>query len=293
MSIWTNRNWQPMLLKEIDKPFDSKEYLFEIKYDGIRACIFVSNNTFEIKTRNNHTITHLFPELIKIKKLIKKDTIIDGEIIIMGKNGPSFKEVSKRMHLKNRKTIEFESINNPVIFVGFDILYQNKELTNLNILERKKILDKIKENDVFIKSKIYLYDGIKLFNTIKKHNLEGIVAKKIDSDYQINTRSNNWIKIKNNKEEIFIVGGYINKKNNYISVLLGEIKNNKLYYVGNASMTKKNKNYNKIINSKIGKNLFINHDKDANYINTKIKCKVKYLERTDNNHLRQPIIKDV
>lgn len=292
MNIWKNRNWGPMLLKEADKPFNSKDYIYEIKYDGIRACIYVSPNSFQIISRNKIDMTNIYPELKSIQNLVDRDIILDGEIVSFKDNKPSFSKLQERNHLKNKDKIKKESINNPVTFIAFDILYYDKDITSLTLLERKEILNKIKENDELIISKFYK-NGIDLFKKIKKLDLEGIVAKKIDDSYEINKRTFSFIKVKNLKEEEFTVGGYEIKKGDYISLVLGELKNNKLYFVGKVSLTKNNNLYNKVINSKtIKKSPFINYDnKNTIYISNNIKCKVKYLERTKSNHLRQPIIK--
>ena len=291
MNIWKDKNWAPMLLKEIDNPFNKKEYIYEIKFDGIRAIIFVSPNYFKIQTRNKVDITNLYPELKSIQKLVKKETIFDGEIVSFENDRPSFLKLQKRNHLKNEDRIKIESLNNPVTYVCFDILYQGKNLIDLSLKERKDILNKFKISDNFYISKTY-NNGIDLFNKTKKLKLEGIVAKKIDDKYEINTRSSSWIKIKNLRKEKFIIGGYEKRKGNYISLLLGELKNNKLYFVGKASLTDSNILYDKVVNNKkINKSPFENYkNKSSIYITPNIKCEVKYLERTKENHLRQPII---
>ena len=287
MNIWNNRKWKPMLLKEINKPFNDKNYLYEIKFDGIRTIMYVSNNEFSIISRNGINMPNTFPELKSIQKMFKNKTIIDGEIILMDNGKPSFSSLMTRYRLKNKNRIKEESINNKVTFIAFDILYDNKDLTDLKLIDRKKLLNKYKDTDVFVKSKIY-DDGIKLFNNIKKLGLEGIIAKLKNSKYEINTRSFNWIKIKNNKEEFFYIGGY-NIKKNGISLLLCD---NKYNYVGNVSLTKNLDLYNKVINCKIiNKSPFINYENNNSiYIKPNITCKVKYLEITKNNHLRQPVI---
>lgn len=285
------KNFTPMLLKEVDKPFNSKDYLYEIKFDGIRTIIYISKNKIKIVSRNKKDITYLYPELHSIKNLFSKDTILDGEIVIFDNNKPSFSKLQERNHLKNKKKIELESINNTVTFICFDILYYSKNLTNLPLIKRKDILNKFNNNEVFFISKTY-ENGIDLFEKIKKLDLEGIVAKLKNSPYLINKRTAYWLKIKNLKQDNFIIGGYEIKKKNYISLLLGELKNKKLYYVGKASLTNNNELYNKVItNPKLKKSPFINYN-EANtiYIKTNLKCKVKYLEKTKDNILRQPII---
>ena len=139
MNIWHNREWGPMLLKEIDKPFDSKDYLYEIKFDGIRAIIFASPKKVLIKTRNNVDVTDIYPELQSIKDIVTHNTIFDGEIVAFQNNLPSFSKLQERSHLKNKNKIKKLSIEEPICYVCFDILYDNKDLTKLKLVERKKI----------------------------------------------------------------------------------------------------------------------------------------------------------
>ena len=293
MNLWNNRSWTPMLLKEIYKPFNSKDYIYEIKFDGIRAIIYASPQTFKIVNRHNVDITPIYPELKKIQTLVKGKTIFDGEIIMMNNGVPSFENLQKRVHLKDKNKIKYHSLNNPVVFICFDILHNNKNLIDLPLIKRKELLSKFPDNDNFIKSIWIEEDGISLFNNIKKLNLEGIVAKEKKSLYYLNCRTDAWLKIKNIKKGTFIIGGYIENKNKFtISLLLGEKKNNKLHFVGKVTIGKKNDIYNKII--KLKKRTispFINFkEKNMVYIVPNLKCKVNYLERTKNNHLRQPFI---
>lgn len=290
MSLW-NKDIKPMLLGEVDEVFDSKEYLYEVKYDGIRVLVFVSKDKIVIRSRYGIDITGLFPEMKVLCKMVKNDVIFDGEIIMLDNNKVSFSKLQKRIHLKNKKTIEFLSKTNPVIFICFDIIYEGKDLINLNLLERKDILNKYKDNDVFIKSTYVIEEGTKLFNAIKKLDMEGIVAKKINSKYLVNERSDNWLKIKNYKGEDFIILGYINKEESHvISLVLGEDLNKKIVYVGKVILGKKRSLADKILKMKKAKGVVEIKDKDVIYIKPEIKCFVKYLERTDNGLLRQPFI---
>lgn len=293
MSIWNNHDFHPMLLKEINKPFNSKDYLFEIKYDGIRVVIFATPTKVTIQTRNKQDVTNIFPELESIRKLVKENTIFDGEIVSFKDGLPSFSKLQERNHLKNTNKIKSESKENPIVFICFDILYKSKDLTNLPLLDRKKLLSKYKDTDEFVKTTYILNDGIKLFQEIKKIGLEGIVAKKINSPYLINERSDNWIKIKNLKQDIFYIGGFKpSTKTASLSLYLGEYKNNKLYFVGKVSMSNKHKLYNILLKEKgVKKSPFTDYTDNFTYLTPKYKCHIKYLERTKNNHLRQPIYK--
>lgn len=290
MSLW-NKDIKPMLLGEVREVFDSKEYLYEVKYDGIRVLVFVSKDKVVIRSRYGIDITGLFPEMMVLCKMVKGNVIFDGEIIMLDNNKVSFSKLQKRIHLKNKKTIEFLSKTNPVVFICFDVIYEGKDLINLSLLERKEVLSNYRDNDVFIKSTYVIEEGTKLFNAIKKLDMEGIVAKKINSKYLVNERSDNWLKIKNYKGEDFIILGYINKEESHvISLVLGEYLNKKIVYVGKVILGKKRSLADKILKMKKSKSVVEIKDKDVIYIKPEIKCFVKYLERTDNGLLRQPFI---
>ena len=290
MSLW-NKDIKPMLLGEVREVFDSKEYLYEVKYDGIRVLVFVSKDKVVIRSRYGIDITGLFPEMMVLCKMVKGNVIFDGEIIMLDNNKVSFSKLQKRIHLKNKKTIEFLSKTNPVIFICFDVIYEGKDLINLSLLERKDVLSNYKDNDVFIKSTYVIGDGTKLFNAIKKLDMEGIVAKKINSKYLVNERSDNWLKIKNYKSGDFIILGYINKEESHvISLVLGEHLNKKIVYVGKVILGKERNLADKILKMKKSKAVVKIKDKDVIYIKPEIKCLIKYLERTENGLLRQPFV---
>lgn len=290
MSLWS-KDIKPMLLGEVREVFDSKEYLYEVKYDGIRVLVFVSKDKVVIRSRYGIDITCLFPEMRVLCKMVKGNVIFDGEIIMLDNNKVSFSKLQKRIHLKNKKTIEFLSKTNPVIFICFDVIYEGKDLINLSLLERKDVLSNYKDNDVFIKSTYVIGAGTKLFNAIKKLDMEGIVAKKINSKYLVNERSDNWLKIKNYKSGDFIILGYINKEESHvISLVLGEHLNKKIVYVGKVILGKKRNLADKILKMKKSKAVVKIKDKDVIYIKPEIKCLIKYLERTENGLLRQPFV---
>lgn len=291
MSLWNNKPLKPMLLKELDKPFNDKNYIFEIKFDGIRAIIYANKKSLKIYSRNGKDITHLYPELQSIKNIVTKNTIFDGEIVLFKNNVPNFKMLLERNNIKSNSKIKYYQNNAPVTFMGFDILYEGRDLINLPLLERKTILNKYKDTDYFSKT-IYIEEkGINLFKEITKLNLEGIVAKKKDSLYEIGVRTFNWLKIKNIHKEEFYIGGYsINKKN--LSLFLGILKDKKLIYVGKVALAKKYKLSQDILNSKKLKlSTFKDKiDEEVIFIKPKFKVRVHYLEKNENGHLRHPAV---
>lgn len=272
-----------MLLEEVNEPFNDKNFLYEIKFDGIRALIYVSKNSFKILSRNGTNLTNKYPELNKIQKLVGNHEIIfDGEIIATEGALPSFSLLQKRNRVKRVSSDIMNDI--PVYFIVFDILYDNVDLTNLSLDKRKKILGQYPDNSVFIKSRIYS-DGLSLFKMVKKIGLEGIVAKKRKSIYLFGKRTSDWVKVKNIHVDNFIVHGYLEKTNTY-SLLLGEYKNNKLKYVGKVSVNKRHEVMNTFKKMKKINNQFVNFDEKATYIIPVKTVRIHYLERTKSDMLR-------
>lgn len=288
--MFKNKLLKPMLLKEVDKPFSDNNYIYELKFDGIRALIYASNKEFKIITRNGTDITSIYPELKNIQKLLHQEKVIfDGEIVAFDNGKPSFHKLQSRNNLKSIAKINKLINEIPVAYIAFDILYYNKSLLNTPLIKRKEYLNKYENTNYFIKSKVYL-DGIKLFKKVKKLGLEGIIAKKKDSTYEPGKRVDDWLKIKNWHQEEFYIHGII--FNNYkYSLLLGEYQNNKLYYVGKVSISPKKDILNKILKEKTSKNLFANYKENAIYIKPIHKIKINYLERTKDNILREPFIR--
>ena len=281
--MFHNYQLKPMLLEEVNEPFNDKNFLYEIKFDGIRALIYVSKNSFKILSRNGTNLTNKYPELKKIQKLVGNHEIIfDGEIIATEGALPSFSLLQKRNRVKRVSSDIMNDI--PVYFIVFDILYDNVDLTNLSLDKRKKILGQYPDNSVFIKSRIYS-DGLSLFKMVKKIGLEGIVEKKRKSIYLFGKRTSDWVKVKNIHVDNFIVHGYLEKTNTY-SLLLGEYKNNKLKYVGKVSVNKSHEVMRKIKKSKKVNNSFVNFLEDAIYVEPTISVRVRYLEKHKSGALR-------
>lgn len=282
--MW-NKIVKPMLLSESDS-IPKKNFIYELKYDGMRALIYIDSKNLKIFNRHEKDITYLFPEFKEITKLVSKKCILDGEIICVKDGKPDFSKLQNRIHLKNNKKILSQSMWNRATFICFDILFYDKNVCLLPLCERKKLLETIDDNDIFVKSKIF-YHGNKLFKSVKKFDLEGIVCKNVNSKYIVNSRSDEWIKVKNYKYEYFYIGAYSLSNSNVFSIYLGEYINKNFYYVGKVFVSKKSGLYEKLLECDKSENLFNNIDFEANFIKPSIKVKIRYIERTINNHLRE------
>ncbi len=287
--MFEEKNVKPMLLKEI-KEIVSGDYIYELKFDGIRVIVYVSKTELVIKSRNGVVLTDKYPELQSLKKKVgNKKVIFDGELIIFSDGKPDFLEVMKRNQVKDKFRVPTLAKVSPVTLVVFDVLYENKPIVDLPWYQRREILDKYPDDDFLVKSQVY-FKGEELFRLVKKQGLEGIVAKRRDSKYLAGKRVDTWVKIKNVREEYFYVHGYVFNKDKY-SLFLGEWRDGELHYVGKVSLVPKKEILKKIMRLKKGKNRFVNYDGEGTFISPQEKILVSYLERTKDNHLRHPRVK--
>jgi len=235
-----------MLAHPFEKAFDSEDWVFEIKWDGVRAIVYKENNNITIQSRNGNDITRLYPEIvIAVKKSLResKSTILDGEIVVLNEKGiPDFHTHQHRMHIQNQHEIMSLSVKNPATYYAFDILNENgKNVENLGYLQRRRILASIlKINDTIRISEYIEKKGTRIQASSKELNLEGIVAKHKQSVYREGIRSRDWLKIKNTKTQDCVVIGYSrglgSRVSHFGSLVLAvySTKEKKLVFAGHA-----------------------------------------------------------
>jgi DNA ligase D-like protein (predicted ligase) len=225
---------KPMLAQTASEPFDHKDWLFELKLDGVR-CIACLDRETRLQARSGQDITAQFPELQQLHCQVSKPCILDGEIICA-----SFSQVQRRIHKEKPLDIRIAQKEYPSFYFVFDILYLDG-----NSLMAKPIIDrKLTLNSVFVsdyRGRLLGWQtgyGISLFNEVRKKGLEGIMAKYIYSPYLEGKRSDSWLKIKNFQEGSFYVCGLTEGENDrnttFGSLILGERVGDKFVHVGNV-----------------------------------------------------------
>jgi bifunctional non-homologous end joining protein LigD len=219
---------KPMLATLVDKPFDEQGWLYEIKWDGYRAVAFVNEGKVELKSRNDKSFNDKFYPVVDALKKWKVNAIVDGEVVVMNDNG-----ISNFGNLQNWRS----EADGDLYYYIFDILWlEGKDLTSVPLLDRKAILNSVlKENDSLKISQAFDESGIKFFETAKKMGLEGIIAKKAHSAYHTGDRSKDWLKIKANKRQEMVIGGYTLNDDSvkpFSSLLVGVFNGSDLIYTG-------------------------------------------------------------
>ncbi|HXU27661.1 MAG TPA: non-homologous end-joining DNA ligase, partial [Bacteroidia bacterium] len=220
---------KPMLATLVDKPFNEEGWLYEVKWDGYRALAFMNKGNSELKSRNNKSFNDKFYPIYESIKNWDINAIIDGEVVVVNDKG-----ISNFGALQNWRS-EADGI---LLYYVFDILWLNgKDLTKLSLIERRAILKSIipKGNTNIRLSETFGGKGIDFFEAAKQSGLEGIIAKKADSKYQSSVRSNEWLKIKTNKRQEVVIGGFTKNDDTvkqFSSLLVGVFNGKELIYTG-------------------------------------------------------------
>ncbi|MDF2611429.1 MAG: dependent ligase [Lachnospiraceae bacterium] len=238
MDLFEEKAIKPMLIKDMMEPFDSPDYIYELKLDGIRCIAYLDQTGTDLRNKRNVLLLPKFPELNNIHQFVKDRCILDGELVILKKGVPDFFELQRRTLMSDRFKIQLSSSQFPASFVAYDILYlHNRQLTDLPLLERKKLLENvINENASLAVSRYIPEQGIELFHLAKQQNLEGVIAKVKDSKYYFDKRTNDWIKFKFLADKDFVVCGYIPKEKGMTSIILGQYRQSELLYKGHVTL---------------------------------------------------------
>lgn len=218
----------PMLATLVDKPFDHDGWLYEIKWDGYRAVSFMQNQHVELRSRNDKSFNEKFYPIYDSLKKWKVNAIVDGEIVVLNEHG-----ISNFGALQNWRS----EADGDLMYYVFDILWlDGKDLRKLQLLKRRAILKSILPPISTIRlSEAFEVTGTEFFSTAKQMGLEGIMAKRADSQYATGERTSDWIKIKANKRQEVVIGGYtrnVGSSKAFSALLVGVYDRGKLCYTG-------------------------------------------------------------
>jgi len=230
----------PMLATPVEKPFDDPDWLFEIKWDGYRAVSFLQDGKVRLVSRNQNELTGEFPELRELSKLIKaKNAILDGEVVALDEQGrASFSLMQQRTGIRKGGRRVGARRELQIVYYLFDLLYlDGYDLRRVALEQRKQALAQIVAPSDLVRYSDHFPQGLALFDVAKQKGLEGILAKKRESQYE-ERRSREWLKIKVTQTVDCVVGGYTDPEGSrqyFGSIVLGLYdKKSRLIHVGQA-----------------------------------------------------------
>lgn len=283
---------KPMLGTAVKEPFNDEDWVFEIKWDGFRALVRKTKKV-ELFSRNGKLFNQLFPDIVKELAALPGKFILDGEIVIFDKKGRSRFQLLQNYN---------ESNDGTPFYCIFDILsFQGKDITNLPLLKRKEILLKLlnqhKGNFLHFSEHIETF-GEPLFKLAKKKGLEGIIAKRKNSQYS-HTRSKQWLKIKATRRQEVVIGGFTEPRGSrkyFGSLLVGVYENNNFVYAGHVGTGFSEKGlkslHMQMLKHAVKKSPFQKQPQpnaSITWIRPKIICEVAFTEWTQDGILRHPV----
>jgi DNA ligase D-like protein (predicted ligase) len=181
---------------------EGEDWLYEPKLDGYRALIIKDGKRLEIRSRNDKDLTRMYPSVAAAGlRLRSQQLVIDGEIVALSEDGrPAFQALQHRSsHPKHQ-----------IVFYAFDILHlDGRDLTSEPLTERRAELPQIVRDDPTIRLSLDLPGSpAEIVTALRAAGIEGVIAKRKDSPYQPGERSNDWVKLKLEKSQEFVIGGY-------------------------------------------------------------------------------------
>ncbi|HEX8763846.1 MAG TPA: DNA ligase D [Candidatus Acidoferrum sp.] len=229
---------EPMLATLVEQPFSDPNWLFEIKWDGVRAMAWIAAGALTLRSRNNIDITARYPELAALpKRFAGREAILDGEIVALDARGRGdFQRLQERMHV--RAPGEKQVRETPVVYFAFDLIYcDGYDFRDAPLTERKQLLQQmLHATERFRYADHQAEHGKELYELAKENGLEGIVAKRADSRY-VSDRSTSWAKLKVSQTLDAVVGGWTEARTEAIpfgSLLLGLYEGKKLRFIGHV-----------------------------------------------------------
>lgn len=283
----------PMLATLIREPFDNEDWLFEIKWDGYRALAFIEKGKVQLKSRNKNLLNSKYPAIVHQLEKITSEMILDGELVVLNSEG-----ISKFQLMQNYQ----KEGKGALCFYVFDLLFKDgMDLRELPLIERKEILRKfLKEMslDLILYSDHIFKEGKAFFNEASKKNLEGIIGKKISSTYE-SKRSPNWVKIKTEFRQEFVICGFTEPRGTrkkFGALIVGYYDQEKLKYAGHVGGGFDAKllqgTYDKLkplIQKKSPFAKIPKTNETATWVKPTLICEVSFREWTNENTLRMPI----
>ena len=292
----------PMLATLVDRPFSDPDWIFETKWDGVRALCFITKGSARFVSRNQIEMTAQYPELLEIAKQVKaSQAILDGEVVALDEHGVSrFQLLQRRLGRKNAGEIRKLAATTRIAYYAFDLLYLDGfDLTRCALVDRKDTLEKILKSARNIRySDHILGAGDQLYAEIVKVPLEGMIAKRAISPY-VQRRSSDWLKIKTIQQTEVVIGGYTQPRRSrefFGALVVGLYKDGELHYVGHAGGGFNQKSLEQMyrLMQPLKTNVcpFVEKPKTnepVQWVKPKLVAQVKFFEWTADGRLRQPI----
>ena len=293
---------EPMKAALSDTPPRGDDWLFEVKWDGVRAIGFIQNEELRLRARSGMRCDRQYPELAVVPhQIAAREAVLDGEIAVVDDKGVArFHLIQPRIMISDPNSITHLARKTPVVYFVFDLLYlDGYDLRAVPLSERRKLLEEVASpGGVLRVSDAFAGVGQQMLEAAREHGLEGIVAKHATSVYEPR-RSREWLKIKITGEQEFLIGGFTEPQGSrdyFGALVLGFHEGGKLLWAGNVG-TGFDQKLLASIHAKlkpliIPKSPFADKpapERGITWVKPELVCEVKFTEWTEDRKLRAPV----
>ena len=215
---------EPMLLLRMERLPEGLDWLHELKFDGYRALAIKTDGTVQLRSRNDNDFNARYPGIVKALQSMPDETVIDGEVVALDANGkPSFNLLQN-----------YGSAGMALHYFIFDVLIlKGRDVMAETLVQRRELLEKhvIPKMSEPIRYSPVLEGKLKdLIQSVKAQGLEGLVAKRGDSMYEAGRRSGAWQKMRVNRGQEFVIGGYTIGGSTFDALIFGYYEGGELIY---------------------------------------------------------------
>ena len=218
---------EPMLLlRTEDLPDDPARWSYQLKFDGYRAVAFKTGGKLHLRSRNDNDFSNRYPAVVRGLARLPNETVIDGELIALADDGrPSFNALQN-----------FDSSESAILYFVFDVmLFQGHDVTKETLDARRELMERriVTHLTEPVRYTDTLHASLRdLVHSVKVQRLEGLVAKRRDSQYEPGLRSGAWMKMRINQGQEFVIGGYTVGTKTFDALIFGYYEGGRLIYTG-------------------------------------------------------------
>jgi DNA ligase D-like protein (predicted ligase) len=288
------------MLAQPGQPFDSPDYLFEVKWDGTRALVFIEHGSYRILNRRRFDATDRYPELAFFAGM-PEGTILDGEVIVLRDGKPDFGLLQSRDHSRSPLRVRTLAQTTPVTYVAFDLLYFGYDSLLAEPLteRRRRLHDLVRHTN---QNALVFSDGIvgqgqAFFDEACRRGLEGVMAKRLDSPYLPGKRTDAWRKIKKCESLICAIVGFVPSGDDDFGALIIAAQEGDSFRcvgkVGTGFDLAMRRRLNKLLWSRLRPRPWLPCKIKGKWVEPGLFCRVQFMERTTGGELRAPSFKEL
>jgi bifunctional non-homologous end joining protein LigD len=289
---------QPMLATLASEPPEGDQWIYELKWDGVRALCFIDKGKLRMESRNGKRIEQQYPEFRDLPSLVEgSSAILDGEIVVLDPEGrPRFALIQPRISTAPSKIGPLLDTN-PARLIVFDLLYlDGYDLSGVPLESRKALLERtVKWDDHVRLSQHFEAEPSNIIAAVEKMGMEGVIAKDRHSPYE-DRRSRRWLKVKVQCQQEFVIGGYTDgEREGFGALILGVWEGKRLRHAGQVGTGFDHKNIKSLL-SRLGP--LVTREcpftpkpnvKNVHWVKPELVCEIRFHEWTSDGMLRAPV----